>query len=510
MTTWGLTSAGWLSKPLDVIESEVDTGLQKILGASAATEPDGTIPAGSMAGQLKALVVDPFAAFWDLFQALASAQDPTQATDEALDVVCSITGTKREGNLKSSVTATCTGTPNTVLPVGRVAVTTDASNSRFDSAAALSLSDPNYPASTITALSAWASSTAYTIGQRVTNSGNAYQCIQSGTSSGSPPGPTGTTLGATIIDGGAEWVFLGVGTGAVDVLFQSEVAGAIGALANKLTQIATPANGWQGVTNLNSAAVGQLQESNSALRVRRDAELAADGNSVPDAIRGHILALNQNSVDPNHLPVTDCTVFYNDTDFTDANGLPPHSVEVLVYYNQGVDVPTTDQDIANAVWASVGAGIAKIGNQTSTVVDSQGVSHTVHWSKPTPVPIYVAGTVYYDATKWPAVGAPALVVQAAVSALLTFGLTYRTGHSVRSLPLGAAIVDGPSATDANGNAVVPAPATAAAAPGLLDVTPLNIGTAPSPGSSAPIAIGTRQIAQFSSANMNLTAAAETP
>jgi hypothetical protein len=501
---WGLTSVGWLSKPLDVISDEIDAGLRKILGDSAGTEPDGSIPLRSMAGQLKVLLVDGFGGQWDKLQAVVSALDPSQAVDSAQDVLCSITATVREAAEFSVAIGTCTGAPLTALPVGRVA-TVGVGGARFDSQQAIDAADPNFPSSTIAALPAWAVATNYKLGDRVTANGNAYQCVVAGASAGAGTGPAGTVRGIPIVDGGATWNFLGVGIGAVDVKFIAEVAGTVRALANSLTEIATPINGWTGITNVIDAGLGQLQESNAALRLRRDAELAAPGNSTPDAIRARILAVNQGSLDANHQPPTSVKVLFNDKDVPDADGLPPHSVEVIV-------AGGTDEDIALAIWNCVAAGTATYSGtgHSTTVIDAQGNQQIVNWTRPVAVPIYVVATVYYDASKWPLVGAPALVEQAALSALLTFGDSYPVGQSVRALPLGAAIVDGPSQVDSAGVAVVPAPAGSSAAPGLLDVSPLNIGTAPAPGTSAPVTIGVREFAQFNSANITLTAVAEAP
>ena len=57
-----------------------------------------------------------------------------------------------------------------------------------------------------TAPSAWAGTTAYAVGNRVTNNGNVYNCSAGGTSAGSG-GPT--TQGAAIVDGTVVWQFLG-------------------------------------------------------------------------------------------------------------------------------------------------------------------------------------------------------------------------------------------------------------------------------------------------------------
>lgn len=491
---FGVTPAGFVGKPLTTVESEIDTALKGILGESAGSEPDGTIPLKSMAGQLKVVLTDGFAAQWDLQQAVYSSFDPNSATADSLDAVASITGTLRDAATFSSLTGTMTGSPGTVIPQGSVA-SVQVSGTRFDTFVPL----------TLVAVPAWTGSTSYFVGNRVANNNRVYQCTLEGLSAASG-GPTGT--GQAIVDLFVTWEYLGEGTAAGDVLMKAEASGPFDAVVKTLTVIATPVGGWSNVTNLTLTTIGSNLETDAHLRARREGELAADGKSTADAIRAAILKVNEGSTDPTHLPISNVTVFHNDTDTTDGNGVPPHSVEVLVQY-AGNNV-TTDKDIANAVFASVGAGIGMFGNQTSSVTDSQGNTQTVKWSKPTAVPIYIVATVYYDPTKWPVTGAAALVQQYALSALLTYTLNFPVGQSVRSAPLVAAILEGPSAVDSTGTRIVPAPAGSTFPPGLLDVSPLNIGTAPAPGTSTPITITSRQVATFSASNINITATAEAP
>lgn len=54
---------------------------------------------------------------------------------------------------------------------------------------------------------AWAQSTAYTLGQMISNGGNAYQCTTAGTSAATGTGPSGT--GSGITDGTAVWEYVG-------------------------------------------------------------------------------------------------------------------------------------------------------------------------------------------------------------------------------------------------------------------------------------------------------------
>ena len=470
---YGLTPQGWNGKPMPVIVTELDTGLKGIVGESAGTEPDGTIPLRSLAGQIKTFLADGFGGMWDLLQELYSCFDPNKAKDTALDALGALTGTARNGATFSQVVATCTGTPTTVLPEGRVATVTT-SASRFASTAD----------ATIAALTAWAGSTSYAVGARRTNASRAYVCITAGTSDGSG-GPT--TTSDDITDGTVHWKYLGQGTGAVDVNFMAEVSGPIGADAGQLASIATPVSGWNSVTNLLDAAVGQSREVDSRYRLRRAQELSARGNSVPNAIRANLLKINQGSTDPDHLPVTAAFVFYNPQDGVDGNGLPGHSVECLV---QGAP----DADVAQVVLDSVAAGTDYYGSTSVPVVDDGGITQTVKFTRPTDVPIWIIANVLYNPKLFPLVGGEQLIKDA----LVFYGDAFQIGQSVRSNPLEAAIFDGPTGEGAT------------SVPGIIDVTSLLIGIADPPVSSALIPITPRQLATFDTSRITIVLTPGTP
>lgn len=464
--TYGLTDQGFVTKPTTVIASEVDTALKGILGNNAGTEPDGTIPLDTMAGQIKTFFSNAFGELWNQLQFIYSSFNPATATGASQDAVCSITGTTRNSKVYSQVTATCTGTPGTLISLGKVASVITA-GSRFDAIAP----------GTITTQASWASTHAYVVGNRVTNASRVYQCITSGTSAGGG-GPTSTA--SNITDGTVHWEYLGEGTGAIDIVFRAEVAGKIAALARTLSVIATPVSGWQTVTNLADAAAGNVTEPDADLRQKREDEVGASGNATELAIRGAVLKA---TADPQNL-VTSCAVFYNDQDVTDANGVPPHSVEVLVL--GGIDV-----DIAKAILASVAAGIRTYGTSNATVLDSANNSQTMYFTRPTAIPIYVRADVTYDPKKFPTdLTAGALLIK---GALKTYGDTYPMGKSVRSSALEASVFDGPTSTDAG----------ATPTPGVLDVTALYIKTSATPTAPTTIPITRRQLATFDTANMTI-------
>jgi hypothetical protein len=491
-TGYGVTPLGFVPKPLAVIAAEIDAGLKKILGDSAGTEADGSIPVTSMAGQLKTLLADTWADQWDKQQAIYASNDPNQAADASLDALSALTGTLRGSQRQSVATGVCVGSPLTVLEVGRQIETSDTA------APFISATGPI----TMASLTAWVGTTAYAAGALVTNASRAYLCITAGTSAGAG-GPT--TTATDITDGSVHWRYIGEGTGYAVILFVAQSFGPVGALANKLTVIDTPVTNWNAVTNPADAIVGRFTENNAALRARRENEVATSGNTTVDAIRANVLQVNQGSTDPNHQQPTSVHVFWNDTDYVNSDGLPPHSIEVLVQDG-------TDADIAQAIWDSVGAGTYTYGSSSAYATDSEGNSQLVRYTRPTGVPIWVTATGRYQASAWPA-GSDGIVAQAMLSALLTYTTGYPIGRDVRQSPLSAAMLRGPYAvgfSGTSGYAIVPAPDGSPAIPGLLEVDTIFIGTATGPTSSAQLTLAGRQLAQFDSSRCSITASTEDP
>lgn len=130
-------------------------------------------------------------------------------------------------------------------------------------------------------------------------------------------------------------------------------------------------------------AAGSDEEADQALRTRREASLAQAGSSTVAAIRAAMLEVTG---------VNTCTVFENPTGVTDANGVPPYAIEVLVHST--VAPSYTDQDVADAIFANKPAGTQTYGGDgPHTVTDSQGNDHTIYFSEPTTLPIYVTVTL---------------------------------------------------------------------------------------------------------------------
>lgn len=370
---YGVTIDGFVPKTLLDIKAEMEADWRAEFGENVDLDPN------SPDGQIIGIVADQLAQLWEGEQAVYKAQDPDAAAGQAQDAVCALTGTVRDPASKSTVTLTLTGDEGIVLDVGRE-VSVDGTGDRF-----VTLAEGE-----LVALTAWAPATAYTAGNRRTNAGNAYVCITSGTSAGSG-GPT--TEDDDITDNTAHWRFLGEGDSVDDVAAEAAETGPVSAASGTLTVIETPVSGWLGAINLEDAAVGENEESDDHLRVKREDELAAPGAGTVDSIRATILRVDG---------VTSCTVYQNNTDSTDGEGRPPHSIAAVV--EGGVDA-----EIAAAIFSRLSAGIQSYGDVDEDVIDSSGNVWTISFSRPNVEDIWVRLDVTVDAETFPVDGEDQLI-----------------------------------------------------------------------------------------------------
>lgn len=158
--------------------------------------------------------------------------------------------------------------------------------------------------------------------------------------------------------------------------FTAELEGAVTANLHTLTQIASNPGGFTSATNPAAASTGLEQETDAEYRQRWREELARFGSTTVDAIRADLLEVTN---------VVSAKVYENDTAAT-VSGIPPYSILAVV---QGGD----DQDVADALWNAKSATAGTTGTTMETVVDTQGQSHSVSFTRPSEVPFYVTATV---------------------------------------------------------------------------------------------------------------------
>lgn len=185
-----------------------------------------------------------------------------------------------------------------------------------------------------------------------------------------------------------------VGTDAGDyyVSARCTVTGPVACNANTLTSIVTPVTGLESVNNPTDAILGKLQDNDPELRIRRVQELHASGNATYDAIVSDVVSLDVDGTKP----IIEVTLLENYTDDIDANGLPPHSIEVIVW--DGIAQDTDNDLIAQVIFDTKGAGIRTKGNSSGTATDASGKEHTVYFTRPALIPCKIEITLQKLAT----------------------------------------------------------------------------------------------------------------
>ena len=183
------------------------------------------------------------------------------------------------------------------------------------------------------------------------------------------------------------------------VNFECTQTGAITPAIGDLTEIVTTYAGWDSVSNNVPANTGRLAESDTALRQRWNASLYTRSVGMTDSIASALMALNG---------VTSALCYENDSDTTDGDGRPPHSIEAVVNGGESDEIGLT-------IWQKKAAGIDTFGSQSVSINDSQGFPHTINYNRPLQVPVWldIAVTEYTEEVLPP--NASTLIAEAALA-----------------------------------------------------------------------------------------------
>lgn len=199
-------------------------------------------------------------------------------------------------------------------------------------------------------------------------------------------GTTGTVITNGIVGDadGHRWLLPSSVTiplsGTITVTAMAEVDGAVSAPISTITLILTPTAGWQTVTNGATATVGQPVESDGELRTRQELSPAINSYTVLSGITAVIKALPG---------VTYGVLYENDTGTTDANGVPGHTIALVV---KGGDAA----DIAQTIYERKAPGVGTYGSTTVNITDIAGSVRPINFTVPYEILIQVAITVTAD------------------------------------------------------------------------------------------------------------------
>lgn len=200
-------------------------------------------------------------------------------------------------------------------------------------------------------------------------------------------GTAGTTITNGIVEdiAGQKWNLPASvvipASGQIVVTATAQDEGEITAQAGQITKIATPTRGWQTVTNAAAATVGAATETDSALRQRQAYSVALPSATILEGTLGAVLSVEG---------VTKATIYENDTNSTDANGIPAHSISVVA---QGGDAT----EIATAIWLKKTPGCGTYGTTSEVITDDNGIVTTINFYRPTISTIQATVTITPEA-----------------------------------------------------------------------------------------------------------------
>jgi uncharacterized phage protein gp47/JayE len=392
----GLSATGFDLKRLpDVLEEQRTLAasiFQDLVGVNDIVDTSDS----STIGRFINLFSPASAALWEQAQLLYSAFDPNTATDVALDNLVQYGGISRNKASAALTVGVFKGDYGTTIPLGSV-VGSNVSPFTFETLTPIILdttsvigwdleintvSESSVYSFTYSLNSVTTNSVSYTsvAGATVASIQAAIKAIVDSSHPLLIANIIGSTLTITKVDLSQKsnitfdpkFTLTKVTKSSTMV---SQKVGVVSAESNSLNVIKTPVLGWDSVTNPNPSTGGRDVETDEELRLKfRNTKFERSSNLL-DSLYSALLNLEG---------VDSLAVYENDTEFTDANGLTPHSYMVVILGGE-------EQKIAETIWKNKPYGIsASVGlNASADIVDSQGFPRTIFFERPTPVTVYV-------------------------------------------------------------------------------------------------------------------------
>jgi uncharacterized phage protein gp47/JayE len=171
-------------------------------------------------------------------------------------------------------------------------------------------------------------------------------------------------------------------------------AAEIGATQTTPNTITTPVTVVVGVTAINNpttyTTLGTDEETDAALRLRRQRSTALGSQGYLESLYAALSNIDG---------VTAVEIFENVGSTTDADGIPGHSIWVIV-------AGGTDEEIANAIYVKRNAGCGMKGTTTFAVTQIDGSSFVVRWDYVTPQNLFIK----FTATSLDGINSPAIAL----------------------------------------------------------------------------------------------------
>lgn len=376
---YGLSPEGFKRKRLpEIIDSLVQRTNDR-LGISIQTG------ANSIFGQLYGIIGYELADIWEQTENVYYAMYPNTATGTALTNSASLTAIQPITAEASVILCNCKGLPNTVIAANSQIQQKD-TNVVYTSGEENVYISPEKALEAELKIDTVSIGTTYTI--QIDNYKYNYTAVAGDNAtavfnnlSGQIQGfSKGIKNGIFTIKSIDETTFsiqasqISVEAIVTPIEFTCLTAGKMEIPVNTVTNIVTPINGWESVTNTKILSTGRNDETDAELRQRWSLSVYQKASNMLEAIQANVFRRITG--------VVACVAYENNTDIVDIYGRLPHSIEVIV---DGGD----EQDIAEMIFRYTCGGIDFNGAISKEVTDVANVKHIVKFNRPTEIKIWL-------------------------------------------------------------------------------------------------------------------------
>ena len=382
MSEYGVTTSGFVKKRLDKIISELQSDLTEKLGFDVSLNPQ------SLLNVMITNYADRIAQLWEVAEQVYFSQYPTSAEGVSLDNAGQFAGLTREGDQRTKYLVLCTGKDATPIPKGSVIASTTTPKIRFTVLDDYFIARTSFNKAVVKVV-AVSGSTYYT----VTINGNSYsylsgvddteeQIVSALANAINDSNFTVTADGKLMnivckseTSSNALALSENLTTDKVSslIIWQSEEFGKFVLPKNSITEIVTTVTGLESCYNLSIPFYGRLRETDVEYRQSFLKKIASRSSCMLESITSSIME----SVDG----VLSARGYENASSSMDAEGRPPHSIEIVV---DGGD----DGEIASVILQRKSAGIGTCGDVSVDVPTSYGDTIAIHFSRPDKVYVW--------------------------------------------------------------------------------------------------------------------------
>lgn len=392
MAEYGITDKGFEIKRLDEILEELHSELSGKFGFNTRLDPQSflNVLITTYGGQISEL--------WEVAQSSYYAKYPSTAEGVSLDNAVQYGGIRRSPNKYSYYTLHCTGDDGTVVRQGATVATNTAPQAKLAAVSEFVITRESFNKVSIR-VSAPITGAIYSVSingvqYSFTSVSDDELSIIEGLSKAVNPDGYKVSVNESNIT--LDVISESASRSGILVLSDNLTTASVTTLADfatidygklifpngTITIMITNISGFNAVENLIAPTYGRLQETDVELRHSYLAKSAIRSTRMIDSICSQLI---------NNVPnVESATGYENDTDDTDEEGRPPHSVEIIV---DGGD----ETSIASIILDKKAAGIQTFGSITVNVATEYGDSIPVSFNRPEY--IYVWMKVTLDADK---------------------------------------------------------------------------------------------------------------